>query len=58
MNFFNAWKAAAAETSATQNWGLRQWYTAAADALARRGYQINLRRKWLSKGWLIWEEPE
>ena len=56
-DFFSAWKAAAAETSPIQTWGLRQWYIAAAEALARRGYKINLRRKWLSKGWLIWENP-
>ncbi len=58
FDFFSAWKAAAAETSPMQNWGLRQWYVATAEALARRGYHINLRRKWLSKGWLIWEQPD
>ena len=57
FDFFSAWKAAAAETSALQTWGPRQWYIAAAEALSRRGYHINLRRKWLSKGWMIWEEP-
>lgn len=56
-DFFDAWKAAAAETAAMQTWGLRQWYIAAAEALARRGFRINLRRKWLSKGWMIWEAP-
>jgi hypothetical protein len=56
-DFFAAWKAAAAETSPMQTWGLRQWYIAAAESLAGRGYHINLRRKWLSKGWMIWEEP-
>jgi hypothetical protein len=57
FDFFSAWKAAVAETSPTQVWGQRQWYAAAAEALVRRGYRINLRRKWLSKGWMIWEEP-
>lgn len=57
FDFFSAWKAAVAETSPLQTWGLRQWYIAAAEGLARRGYRINLRRKWLSKGWMIWEEP-
>jgi hypothetical protein len=57
FDFFAAWKAAVAETSAMQSWGLRQWYIAAAEALAGRGYRINLRRKWLLKGWMIWEEP-
>jgi hypothetical protein len=57
FDFFAAWKAAAAETSSMQTWGLRQWYIATAGALAKRGYRINLRRKWLSKGWMIWEGP-
>lgn len=57
-DFFAAWKAAAAETSAMQTWGLRQWYIAAAESLSRRGYRLNLRRGWLSKGWMIWERPE
>jgi hypothetical protein len=57
FEFFAAWKAAVAETSPMQTWGLRQWYIAAAEALARRGYKINLRRKWLAKGWLLWEDP-
>ncbi len=55
--FFAAWKAAYAETSPMQTWGLRQWFVSAAEGLSRRGYQINLRRKWLRKGWLIWENP-
>ncbi len=58
FEFFSAWKAAAAETSPMSVWGPRQWFSAAATALAHRGYDINLRRKWLSKGWLIWENPD
>ncbi len=57
FDFFAAWKAAVAETSPMQTWGLRQWYIAAAESLAGRGYKINLRRNWLSKGWMIWEAP-
>ena len=57
FDFFTAWKASVAETSPLQTWGLHQWFIAAADALARRGYRLNLRRKWLSRGWLIWEQP-
>lgn len=53
-DFFAAWKAAYAEASPTQTWGLRAWFAASAEGLARRGYRINLRRKWLSKGWMIW----
>lgn len=55
--FFAAWKAAYAEASPMQAWGLRQWFVSTAEGLARRGYKINLRRKWLSKGWMIWENP-
>jgi hypothetical protein len=56
-DFFSAWKAAYAEASPMQTWGLRQWFVSAAEGLARRGYAINLRRKWLAKGCLIWETP-
>ncbi len=55
--FFAVWKAAYAETSPMQTWGLRQWFVSAAEGLARRGYKINLGRKWLRKGWLIWQNP-
>ncbi len=52
--FFEAWKRAAVETIAAKVYGPRQWFIAAAEALAARGYKIDLHRKWLSKGWLIW----
>ncbi len=58
FEFFSSWKAAVAETSPLRSWGQRQWFAAAATALSRSGYRINLRRKWLSKGWMIWEFPE
>ncbi|SRR5581483_6023717 len=54
-DFFEAWKRAAAETAAAKAYGARQWFGAAAQSLARRGYKVNLQKKWLSKGWLIWE---
>jgi len=57
FDFFAAWKSAAAETSPMHTWGLRQWYIAAAARLAARGYRINLRKGWLSRGWMIWEMP-
>ena len=55
-DFFQAWKQAALETMGLRVWGARQWFIASAHNLARRGYQVNLRRKWLDKGWLIWEQ--
>jgi hypothetical protein len=53
-DFFEAWKAAAAESVAARVYGLRQWFAAAAEGLERRGYRVDLHKKWLSKGWLIW----
>jgi len=54
--FFQAWKQAALDASPMRVWGERQWFMASAQNLARRGYRVNLRRKWLRKGWLIWEQ--
>jgi hypothetical protein len=55
-DFFKAWKRSAAETVAAKVYGPRQWFIAAAEALAAKGYKIDLHKKWLSKGWLIWEQ--
>jgi hypothetical protein len=54
-DFFEAWKHSAEETVHAKVWGARQWFIAAADALKAKGYNVNLQRKWLTKGWLIWE---
>jgi hypothetical protein len=54
-DFFEAWKAAAAETVAMKAYGLRQWFVQSAEALARRGYRVNLQKKLLSRGYLVWE---
>lgn len=54
-DFFEAWKRAAAETSPAKVWGARQWFAAAAEALAGRGYKIDLHRKWIGRGFLLWE---
>jgi hypothetical protein len=54
-DFFQAWKAATLKASPMRGWGLRQWFVASAHNLAECGYQVNLRRKWLRRGWLIWE---
>ena len=55
FDFFEAWKRSAAQTAAVKTYGLRQWFAAAAESLAARGYEINLQKKFLSKGWLILE---
>jgi hypothetical protein len=53
--FFEAWKGAAAETAAMKAYGLRQWFIRAAEALSYKGYRINLQKKFLSRGYLVWE---
>ena len=54
FDFFEAWKRSAAETISAKAWGTRQWFIAAAESLAEKGYKIGLQKKWLAKGWLIW----
>jgi len=54
-DFFEAWKRSAAEKSAAKAFGLRQWFAAAAEALAAKGYPLNLQKKFVNKGWLIWQ---
>ena len=57
-DFFEAWKRSAAETSHAKVYGLKQWFAAAAEALAARGFKIDLKKKWLGKGYLIWEKSK
>jgi len=54
-DFFEAWKESAAETSALKSYGLRQWFIRSAESLAGKGYKINLQKKFLARGYLIWE---
>jgi|SRR5688572_2966654 len=54
-DFFEAWKRCAAATSSLKTYGARQWFIAAADRMERQRYPIELQRKWLSKGFLIWK---
>ncbi|ANM31560.1 hypothetical protein ABI59_21325 [Acidobacteria bacterium Mor1] len=55
--FFEAWKRSVAHTAAHSTWGQRQHFTAAGEALAREGYRLNTRRRWLGRGYLIWQDP-
>jgi hypothetical protein len=57
-DFFEAWKQSAAETSAMKAYGFRQWFIHSAESLARKGYKINLQKKFLSRGYLIWEQEK
>ena len=54
FDFFEAWKRAANETVSFKAYGPRQWFSAAAEALAGRGYQVNVQKRYLSKGYLVW----
>jgi hypothetical protein len=54
FDFFDAWKDSVAETSHSKTYGLRQWFISAAEGLAAKGYRIDLKKKWLGKGYLIW----
>jgi hypothetical protein len=54
-DFFEAWKQSAAEASAMKTYGLRQWFMQSAEFLARKGYKVNLQKKFLERGYLIWK---
>lgn len=54
FDFFEAWKRSAAESAHAKTFGLKQWFAAAAEVLARKGFAVDLHKKWLSKGYLIW----
>lgn len=54
-DFFEAWKASAAEAAPMRAFGLRAWFVASAEGLSRRGYRIRMQKKWLNRGWLVWE---
>lgn len=53
--FFEAWKQSTKETSHAKTFGARQWFIASAESLTQKGYKINLQRKFLSKGYIVWE---
>ena len=54
--FFEAWKQSAKEMASFKTYGARQWFITAAESLVRRGYKVNLQRKFLSRGYLVWEQ--
>jgi len=47
------WKAAAQQTLPERSWGERRWFVAAAHALHASGARIDLRRRWLGRGYLV-----
>jgi len=54
FDFFEAWKRSANESISAHVFGLRQWFAAAARSLHQKGYTIDLHKKWIQKGFLIW----
>jgi hypothetical protein len=57
-DFFELWKRAAAESVHARVFGPRQWFAAACKKLAGHGFDVLLAGKWLSKGYLIWNNPQ
>jgi len=53
--FFEAWKQSAKETTSLKTYGMKQWFTASAEVLSQKGYRVNLRRNFLSNGYLVCE---
>jgi len=56
-DFFARWKQATWETVAQRTWGLRTWFAASAQQIAQSGYTIDQRRRWLARGYLVWQNP-
>jgi hypothetical protein len=52
--FFMAWNRAAARTRSVAEFGQKQFFVAAAEALANEVSGIETRRNWLRNGWLFW----
>lgn len=55
--FFVEWQRATWETVAHRTWGLRQWFSSSAQRLWEIGYGIDVRRRWLARGYLVWKNP-
>ncbi|MCB0121287.1 MAG: hypothetical protein KDE58_03530, partial [Caldilineaceae bacterium] len=56
-DFFQAWKRATLESIGAKTWGVRQWFATSAQGLAARGYRVDLRHRWLKRGYLLWLRP-
>jgi len=55
--FFADWRAAWEATAALAVWGSWQRLAASARALRGRGHAVDPRRRWLSRGLVIWRGP-
>jgi hypothetical protein len=56
--FFTDWKAASRESIAQRSWGLRAWFAGSAHRLRDFGYKLDVRSRWLTRGYLVWKDPE
>ena len=56
--FLEAWKHATRIAMPYKSLGLRQWFVASAYLLAEQEYSVDLRRRFLRKGYLIWKLNE
>ena len=54
-DFMENWKRASLETIAFREWGIRRWFIAAAQRLGQAGYSLELRTKYLRRGYLLWK---
>jgi hypothetical protein len=52
FDFFEDWKRAARDTVGEKSWGARRWFIAAADRLGELGWNVDLRRRLLDRGYL------
>jgi hypothetical protein len=52
--FFEAWNAAYREALPLKPWGPRQLFVASAAGLSGRGYAVDLRTRFLARGFLVW----
>ena len=52
--FFEDWKEAARQVISFKSLGLRQWFMASAKELKMAGYDLDIRQKYLSRGFLFW----
>ncbi len=54
-DFFEAWRKSVKETSHAKTFGAKQWFASSAESMAGKGYRINLQRKFVSRGYLVWQ---
>lgn len=53
--FMEAWKEAARLSAPFKTFGLRHWFTASAHLLRQMGYAVELRDRYLRRGFLVWK---